>query len=185
MAESMPGPVRDTLKVYLEQRSRRSLRRLAAECAQHGIKASLPTLKRWSVRYGWQQLVVEHDRAAAEQSMATIVDYRVKAMQAQFKLIDSAKKRHYWLLDPNNPSLTPAQRRRATHPTVSDYIRLLKMEDQLYKRLERFEAMRSAVPETPTRSYTAQEIDAMMRALAEVRYGLPPRRAGSKTPSSR
>jgi hypothetical protein len=113
--------------------------------------------------------------------MATIVDYRVKAMQAQFKLIDSAKKRHYWLLDPNNPSLTPAQRRRATHPTVSDYIRLLKMEDVLYRRLERFEAMRSAAPETPTRPYTDEEMRVMMRALAQYRHGLPPTRVGPRS----
>jgi hypothetical protein len=184
MAESMPGPVRDALKLYLDEEARRSLRLLVEKCAEHGIKASLPTLKRWSARYHWQQLVAEHDRAAAEQHMSQIVDYRVKAMQAHFKLIDSAKRRCDLLLDPNNPNLTPAQRRRATRVTVSDYVEILKVENELYKRLERFEAIRSAAPETPTRPYTAQEIDAMMRALAEVRHGLPPRRAGSKTPSS-
>jgi hypothetical protein len=113
---------------------------------------------------------------AAEQSMAITVNHRVKATRAYLKLIDSAKRRHYWLLDPNNPNLTPAQRRRAMHPTIPDYLTLLKLENELYKRLERFEAMRSAVPETPTTSYTRQELDAMMRALAEVRHGLPPRR---------
>jgi hypothetical protein len=82
-------------------------------------------------------------------------------------------------LDPNNPNLTPAQRTRATRVTVSDYVKVLRIENELYKRLERFEVMRSAAPETPTTTYTAREIDAMMRALAEVRYGLPPRRPGS------
>jgi hypothetical protein len=107
--------------------------------------------------------------------MAITVDDRVRAMQAHLKLIDSAKQRHYWLLDPNNPNVTPAQRKRAMNMTVSDYLKVLKMENELYKRLERFEALRSATPETPTRTYAAQEIDAMMRALAEVRHGLPPR----------
>jgi hypothetical protein len=172
----MPCPAREALTLYLNQDSRRSLRQLAEQCAQHGIRASLPTLKRWSARYHWQQLVAEHDRAAAEQSMARTIDSQARAMQAHLKLIDSAKQRHYWLLDPNNPNLTPAQRRRATRVTISDYVKILKMENELYKRLERFEAMRSAVPETPTRTYTAQELDAMMRALAEVRHGLPPRR---------
>jgi hypothetical protein len=70
------------------------------------------------------------------------------------------------------------------HPTVSDYIRILKLEHEFYKHLERFEAIRSATAETPTTTYTAQEIDAMMRALGEVRHGLPPRRAESKKSSS-
>lgn len=176
MADSMPGPVSEALRLYLNQTSRRSLRQLAEECTLNGIKTSLPTLKRWSVRYGWQQQVAEHDHAVAEQSMAANVDYRLRAMQAQVELIDSAKQRYHWLLDPNNPNLTPAQRRRATRITVSDYVKILKMEDALYKRLERFEAMKAAAPETPTRPYTPQELDAMTRALAEVRYGLPPRR---------
>jgi hypothetical protein len=163
------------LKLYIDQDARRSLRQLAIECPQRGIKASLPSLKRWSVRYGWQRLVAEHDQTAAEKSMAITVDHRVRAMQAHLKLIDSAKQRHYWLVDPNNPNVTPAQRKRAMHMTVSDYVKVLKMEMELYKHLERFEARRSATPETPTRTYTAQEIDAMMRALAEVRQGLPPR----------
>jgi hypothetical protein len=57
--------------------------------------------------------------------------------------------------------------------TVSDYVRVLKMEMELYKHLEWFEAKRAAVPEKPTNSYTTQELNAMMRALAEVRHGLP------------
>jgi hypothetical protein len=47
------------------------------------------------------------------------------------------------------------------------------MEDQLYKRLERFEARRSAALETPTRQYTDEELRVMMRALAQYRHRLP------------
>jgi hypothetical protein len=169
----MPARVGQAFKLYLAQTCRRSLRRLAKECQARDLNASIATLKRWSVRYGWQRLVAEHDRAAAEKSMAITVDHRVRAMQAHFKLIDSAKQRHYWLIDPNNPNVTPAQRKRATHMTVSDYVRLLKMEDQLYKRLERLEAIRSAAPETPTTSYTDEELHVMIRALAQYRHGLP------------
>jgi hypothetical protein len=46
------------------------------------------------------------------------------------------------------------------------------MEDQLYKRLERAEAMRSTVPETPTRPYTDEELHVMIKALAQYRHGL-------------
>lgn len=165
--------MREALKLYLNQDSRRSLRRLAEECAERGIKASVPTLKRWSARYGWQQHVAEYDQAVAEQSMAATVDNRVRAMQAHFKLIDSAKRRCDLLLDPNNPNLSPAQRRRATRMTVSDYVRLLKIETELYKHLERFDATRLRDPEKATSSYTDEELHVMIRALAQYRHGLP------------
>jgi hypothetical protein len=173
----MSDPVRNALKLYLNQDSRRSLRRLAEECKQHDIKTSLPTLKRWSVRYRWQQYIAEHDRAVTEQSITRAIDSQAQAMEAHFKLIHSAKRRYELLLGPNNPNLTPLQRKRAMHMTVSEYVKVLKIEMELYKHLERFEGRRSATPETPTRTYTAQEIDAMMRALAEVRHALPPRRS--------
>ena len=76
-------------------------------------------------------------------------------MRAHFKLIDSAKRRCDLLLDPNNPNLTPAQRRRATRVTISDYLKVLKMENELYKRLERFQAMKSAAPEWPATTILA------------------------------
>lgn len=117
--------------------------------------------------------VAEHDQAVAEQSMARTIDSQARAIQARLKLIDSAKRRHDWLLDPNNPDVTPAQRRRAMHPTVSDYVRLLKMEDGLYKRLERLETIGSCETETPTTSCTDEELHVMIRALARYRYGLP------------
>jgi hypothetical protein len=107
-------PVRHALKLYLEQDGRRSLRRLAEECAQHGIKASLPTAKRWSARFGWQRLAAEHDRAAAEESMARSADYRAQILEDRLKLIDVVKQRYDWLIDPDNPNVTPAQRKRAT-----------------------------------------------------------------------
>ena len=94
-------------------------------------------------------------------------------MYANFKLIDSAKRRYDWLLDPNNPNLTPAQRRRAMHMTVSDYLKVVKMELELYKRLERRDTIRSGDPEKPTNSYTDEELHVMMRALAQYRHGLP------------
>jgi hypothetical protein len=174
MSVLVPGRVCYALKMYLDQEPRRSLRQLAGECANHSIKASLPTLKRWSVRYRWQQLVAEHDRAATEESIAKTIDFQARAVQAHFKLIDSAKRRYDWILDPNNPNLTPAQRRRATRVTVSDYVRLLKIETELYKRPEHFEARRSVDPEEPTGSYTDEELHVMIRALAQHRHGLPP-----------
>jgi hypothetical protein len=110
-----------------------------------------------------------------EQSIATTIDSQAWAMRAPFKLIDSAKRRYDLLLDPHNPNVTPAQRKRAMHMTVSDYPKVLKMENELYKSLERFEARRSVDPEKPTTSYTDEELRVMMRALAPYRHGLPGR----------
>jgi hypothetical protein len=76
---------------------------------------------------------------------------------------------------PDNPSVTATQRRRATKMTVSDYLKLLKAEAELYKRLERFESIGLAGPEKPTTTYTNEELYVMMRALARHRHGLPGR----------
>lgn len=173
VTKSMPAPARDALKLYLNQTSRPSLRQLPEECAQNNIMASIATLKRWSTRYGWQRLVIEHDRAAAEMSMAATVDFQVQAAKAYFKLIESAQSRHCWLIDPNSPDVTPAQRERATKMNVRDFLRIITIEERLIKQLEE---MKPAEPERLKREYTDEELDAMMRALAEVRYGLPPQR---------
>lgn len=175
MTESMPEPVLNALRVYLDQSARRSLRRLVEDCAQRGVRASIATVKRWSTRYRWQQHVASHDRALVEQSMAMTIDHNARALQTHFQLIDLAKKRFDALCDPNNPNVTAAQRGRATKMTVSDYLRLIKAEAEVYKRLERLESMGSTAPETPTVTYTDKEIEVMMRALARHRHGLPGR----------
>lgn len=53
---------------------------------------------------------------------------------------------------------------------------ILKMEAELYKRLEHRGPIRSGDPEKPTTSYTDEELNVMMRALAQHRQGLPSRR---------
>ncbi|HLY01968.1 MAG TPA: hypothetical protein VKR56_05660 [Candidatus Cybelea sp.] len=170
----MPSQVRETLKLYLGQNARRSLRELAKECVAQGIKASLPTLKRWSTRFGWKQHVAEHDRAVTERSICQTVDCQAKAINAYLSLIDSAKNRYYWLVDPENPNVTPAQRKRATNMTVSDYLRVLKMEIEAMKLLKTSGTGRPMEPGRPTAVYTEEEIRIMTAALAEYRHHLPP-----------
>ena len=169
----MPDAVRNALNLYLNQDSRRSLRRLAEQCAGRGIRASIATLKRWSVRYGWQRLVADHDQAATTASVASSFNRCLQATSNDFSLIDLAKNRIYSLIDPNNANVSLAQRRRAKRPTVSDYCKLVKLEIALYERLERLEAARSAEPESPIGAYTGEEQRVMMRALSRHRYGLP------------
>jgi hypothetical protein len=149
------------------------LRSLAGECSKIGIKVSVPTLKRWSVRYGWQKLAADHDRATTAASMGSSLNRCVQAASSDFRLIDLAKTRIYSLIDPNGANVSPTQRRRANRPTVSDYCRLVKLETALYERPERLGAARSAEPESPTGTYTDEELRVMMRALAQYRHGLP------------
>jgi hypothetical protein len=174
VTEPLSCQVREALKLYLSQNARRSLRELAKECAAKGIRASLPTLKRWSARYGWQQLVADHDRAAAERTMSQAVEYQAHAMNAYFKLIDSAKSRYYWLVDPDNPNVTPAQRKRATTMTLSDYLRVIKLEMEAVKLLKTSTAATATESEKVTTVYTDEEVQIMTAALAEHRYHLPP-----------
>jgi hypothetical protein len=137
------------------------------------VKASIATLKRWSVRYSWQQKVADHDQAVAQQSMTIAINDQLRAVRAHFKLIDSAKKRYQVLADSDKPDATRARRKRVLKMTVSDYIRLLKAEDVLYKRLDRLERIRSHGPVSPTSPYTDEEIEVMLSALARYRHGLP------------
>jgi hypothetical protein len=174
MLEPMPRCVQAALELYLNQDSRRSLKRLAETCSTHGVKASLPTLKRWSARFGWQQRVAEHDRVAVERVISQTVDYQAQAMNAYFTMIDSAKNRYHWLIDPNNPNVTPAQRKRATNMTLSDYLRVLKMEIEAMRLLKTSSAGRAMEPESPTTVYTEEEVRIMTAALAEHRHHLPP-----------
>lgn len=61
----MPANVARALRIYVTLEPR-SLNALAIACRARGIKgASLPTLKRWSAQYGWQQLAARHDQAMA------------------------------------------------------------------------------------------------------------------------
>lgn len=174
----MSSSARNALNLYLEQDSRRSLRQLAEECVQHGIKASLPTLKRWSTHFGWQRLVAEHDRAAAEESRARSVDYRAQILHDRLKLIDVAKKRHEWLIDPNNPDVTPAQRKRATNMTVSDFLRIIEIEIDTVKLLRELEHSKRPEPAKPRAHYSHEEMSAAVDALIRQRHGLPPPGAG-------
>jgi hypothetical protein len=176
---SMPGAARDALTLYLGQDCRRSLRQLAEECVQHGIKASLPTLKRWSSRFGWQRAAIEHDQRVAEESQAKSIDYRAQILHDRLKLIDFAKSRYEWLIDPDNPEVTPAQRRRATNVTLPDYLRIVKMEFDAVKLLRMLEASRAREPSRPQpvqpdvyeMDYKVKaEVDAYIRK----KHGLPP-----------
>jgi hypothetical protein len=173
MLKAMPGPARAACKLYLDQDPTRSLRQLAKACAEHGIKASSPTLKRWSARYGWQQQIAEHDRKLSEQSMAITISNGVRALRSHFKILDSAKERFGGLDDPEGSSTAPTRRKRALKITVSNYIRLLKAEDQLYKRLDWLERSRLDAPVSSPSTYTDEELDVMVSALARHRHGLP------------
>ena len=170
MSEPMTGPARDALKLYLNQESRRSLRHLAAECAKNGIKASLPTLKRWSVHYQWRRLAYEHDQALADDAKSITREQRERAVKAQLDLVWSAVKRYRWLIDPNNANVTPAQRRRASNITTKDYIRLVELDLQLTKRYKELTGREPGIPE---RRFTDDEIRAMAQAFAKARFSRP------------
>ena len=132
---SMPRRVREVLELYLNQEPRRSLTGLARVCQERGIKVSEATLKRWSTRFGWRRLVIEHDREAEKESLARSADHRIQSLVDRLLLIDCAKERYAWLIDPEKADLTPAQRRRVNNVTLSDFLRILKLEIETVKSL--------------------------------------------------
>lgn len=158
------------LELYIDLGPNRSLERLSYACKDAGIKASLPTLKRWSKRYGWQAYVQNHERARCAAIESDIYSKMQEDIRTDIAAIEAAKSRfrERVLLDPNDPTLSRAQRRRALCPTLNDYIKILKLERVLYASIV------SESPPSRTLQCTPEELDAMVQALATVRYGLPP-----------
>lgn len=160
MMLSMPRRARQALELYLNQEPRRSLSELAKVCAEGGILVSVPTLKRWSARFSWQRLVIQYDREAERESRAKTADRRIQALTERLLLIDYAKERYDWLIDPEKADLTPAQRRRANNVTLSDFLRILKLEIEAVKSLSdapsahppTAEELRQLIPEEAIRA---------------------------------
>jgi hypothetical protein len=102
---------------------------------ERSFTVGLATLKRWSVQFGWASAVARHSNEVTT-AMARASKERLAAtMRNDLEAIRAAKQRcvHHLLLDPEDPSLSAAQRRRLRNPTVRDYCRLIKMEHQLLK----------------------------------------------------
>lgn len=167
----MPIRVATALADYLELGSRRSLVRLAEHYGHDG--PSIATLKRWSPRYCWREHAEAHDRAFVA---AMDVRLRERAQQQicnELEAIAAAKERFYErvVLDPDDPALTPAQRRRALEPTLADFGRLLKLERMLLPQLAEDR------PKTPDaggeEKLQPHEIAAMLEALNRVRHNTP------------
>jgi hypothetical protein len=179
MALQMSRLVSEALKLYLDQKPRRSLRQLVAMCAESDIKASLPTLKRWSTLYGWMRVCYEHDKSLAEQAASVTEEQRKGAAETIVAAIERALERYYWIIDPDNPSVSLAKRKRATDMRVTDFLKLLEVERHYVALLNTLERAPKAEAK---QTYTEEEQTAMMRALAEVRHGLPRSSARKNNP---
>ncbi|HEY6450356.1 MAG TPA: hypothetical protein VIX60_06730, partial [Candidatus Cybelea sp.] len=90
-----------------------------------------------------------------------------------------------WLIDPDNPKVTPAQRKRATDMTLSDFLRILNMEVDTAKLRGSLQVSRQRDPERPNSKYTEEEMRETMEALIRKRHGLPPSMNISPSPTPR
>jgi hypothetical protein len=169
LLSGMPPQVSAAFSIYRDM-GRRSLKLLQGELPR---TRSIATLKRWSAKYNWQDQVAVHDRQMFEQSRAISNEARVERTMAELKTIRVLQDRFYdRLIDPNDPTITPKQRRRALKSvSVREFCTLLKVEMELVRGF----AKPRAPSDSPAQErYTNEEMRAMMRALAQVRHGLPP-----------
>lgn len=166
----MPGRVRAAFKWYLDQSPRRSLQDLITHCKENSFDVSIATLKRWSRRYEWQRHVAEHDRVLAEEAKAITYDRREQAIHLQLRLAIAALEPYEQLIDANSLGGTPARPGRSPKIKIREYLKLIEIEEKLWKLLD---TMQPAEPRKSEPNLTAEEIEAMMRALTEVRHGLP------------
>jgi hypothetical protein len=75
--------------------------------------------------------------------------------------------------NPGDPNLTAAERKRALKPTLRNFLMLLGAEQLIWSM-----GMATASitkPQPAEERYTDEEIRAMLRAPAQVRYGLHPK----------
>lgn len=112
LLKGMPERVAGAFKGYIELGPGRSLKTLAAK-QPYGSKA-IAMLKRWSVRYHWQARLAAYERETVAQMEAEFNRVMQSKIRSQLEAINAMQERFYErvLIDPNDPSLTAAQRRR-------------------------------------------------------------------------
>jgi len=75
-------------------------------------------------------LLKEHDRIASAEILNLTLNQAKRRYVSDLESIEASKGRFRdrVLVDPDDPCLTPAQRRRALNPTLKDFIKLVKLE---------------------------------------------------------
>ncbi|MGZ5095590.1 MAG: hypothetical protein ACXWCH_31115 [Burkholderiales bacterium] len=174
--DGMPERVAQSFDAYLRLGPHRSLDELARvhDAGNASILPSIATLKRWSSRYSWQLRLAAHERIVAARMQAELEEQYERKVHSDLEAIDTAKERFYtWALrDPDDPTLTPAQRRRIWRPTVRDFCNLLKAERLV---LGGMKTVSPAPLTTPTQTYTDEELEVGYRAIVRKRHNLPER----------
>ena len=130
-AVASPARARQALILYLGQTDR-ALVRLVDVCASNGLKVSVATVKRWSARYNWRHFVQEHDKMLQRNVVTAIVDSEVDRLRTQFEAMRVMEERFFANIDNDIP-----QRKRATDMTFNRWIKLLRAEEQLHRRIEK------------------------------------------------
>ncbi len=174
----MPERVARAFGIYLQLRPKRSLEKLVLACQNTDELVSIATIKRWSVRYGWarrvvlnRRRVVLNRRRVARKIENHAVSEAARSLKYDLRALGALRSRFAarLLIDPGDPNLTQAERRRALRPSFCDFRHSIELE----KRLLRGSPSPTIVADSVTSKYSKQEVIAMEAALAHVRYGTP------------
>lgn len=129
----MPERVALAFAAYVQFGPKRSLERLAATCEAVGVKAASATLHHWSVKYQWQRRIKQHDRMRVAEIEADLAQHYGAAVEHDLSGLRAVQDRFIARLaiDPADPRLTRAQRRRAVTPSFRDFRKALEIERML------------------------------------------------------
>jgi hypothetical protein len=135
----MPEAVALAFSRYASAGHRRSLERLVPACREAGVKAAIATLRRWSVRYGWQRQVKQYDQKRGAEIMASLARANSDALSNHVSRLRTLQDRFVEriLIDPEDPRISVAERRRALHPTFRDFRNAVKLERELLGTIAR------------------------------------------------
>lgn len=151
----------------------RSLARAVEGCRSRGIFVSLSTLKRWSIRFGWADLLAKHDGLVGEVLLARSVGMQADQLTRDLHAVSVLKGRFLdrARVDPADPNLSAAERRRVVNVSLNDYLKLLTIEHDLLARVHPIAAEPAA--ENKVGGVDKGVLSARIADHAKRRYGLP------------
>lgn len=127
---AMPPVVIDNYREYLALGSNRSLKSVARRSGS----PSIATLKRWSVRYDWRNLVAVYDKLLAKELAKFFEDQLKELNRPNVLTLTVAKQAFYNRVADDIQTLVAAGKNpnRFLKITVQEYIRLVRLERELH-----------------------------------------------------
>lgn len=171
--EPMDDMQQNCFRLFVEMGAKRSLPKLAAVVREQGLNVTERMLRRWSTKYRWAEEASKTAAIVAQKTEAVLLEDSVARARVVVGNLRSLQDRFIkrLALDPNDPTLTEAQKARAIDPDFRDFQEAVKLERLILgdptERREDVTVSRIQI------ELGESELLSVARELAQKRYGLP------------